>query len=87
MATFRTKARAAESIRELADAGYKAFTGEVALRDGARAIGVFLGPYSERAAAADELERAQLTPGYGVGRVVEIGFTTPANAADQVREP
>jgi type II secretory pathway predicted ATPase ExeA len=72
MATFRTKARAAESIRELTDAGYKAFTTEIGLRDGARAIGVFLGPYTERAAAAQELERAQLTPGYGVGRVVEI---------------
>ena len=72
MATFRTKARAAEAIRELGAAGYSAFSTEVALRDGARAYTVSLGPYTEREAAADDLQRAQRTPGYGSGRVVEI---------------
>lgn len=76
MATFRSKARAAESIRELGAAGYSAFSAEIGLRDGERAFGVFLGPYTERAAAALDLERAQLTPGYGIGRVVQIGLTT-----------
>jgi type II secretory pathway predicted ATPase ExeA len=72
MATFRTKARAVEAIRELGDAGYNAFSAEVELRDGARAFTVSLGPYSDRAAATEDLERAQRTPGYASGRVVEI---------------
>jgi cell division septation protein DedD len=72
MATFRTKARAIEAIRELGAAGYSAFSAEVELRDGARAFTVSLGPYTERAAAAEDLERAQRTPGYASGRVVEI---------------
>jgi general secretion pathway protein A len=72
MATFRTKARAIESIRELGAAGYSAFSAEVGLRDGARAFTVSLGPYAERAAAAEDLERAQRTPGYGTGRIVQI---------------
>ena len=76
MATFRSKARATESIRELGAAGYSAFSAEIGLRDGERAFGVFLGPYAERTAAALDLERAQLTPGYGIGRVVQIGVTT-----------
>jgi type II secretory pathway predicted ATPase ExeA/cell division septation protein DedD len=76
MATFRSKARATESIRELGAAGYSAFSAEIGLRDGERAFGVFLGPYTERTAAALDLERAQLTPGYGIGRVVQIGLTT-----------
>jgi type II secretory pathway predicted ATPase ExeA len=72
MATFRTKARAIEAIRELGAAGYSAFSAEVGLRDGARAFTVSLGPYAERAAAAEDLERAQRTPGYGTGRIVQI---------------
>ena len=72
MATFRTKARAMEAIRELGAAGYSAFSAEVELRDGARAFTVCLGPYTDREAAAQDLERAQRTPGYGSGRVVEI---------------
>ena len=72
MATFRTKARAIEAIRELGAAGYSAFSAEVGLRDGARAFTVSLGPYAERAAAAEDLERAQRTPGYGAGRIVQI---------------
>jgi cell division septation protein DedD len=74
MATFRSQARATESIRELGAAGYTAFSAEIGLRDGERAFGVFLGPYTERAAAAADLERAQLTPGYGIGRVVQISL-------------
>ena len=72
MATFRTKGRAIEAIRELGAAGYSAFSAEVGLRDGARAFTVSLGPYAERAAAAEDLERAQRTPGYGTGRIVQI---------------
>jgi cell division septation protein DedD len=72
MATFRTKARAIEAIRELGAAGYTAFSAEVELRDGVRAFTVSLGPYGERAAAAEDLQRAQRTPGYGMGRVVEL---------------
>jgi cell division septation protein DedD len=74
MATFRSQARATESIRELGAAGYTAFSAEIGLRDGERAFGVFLGPYTERAAASADLERAQLTPGYGIGRVVQISL-------------
>jgi type II secretory pathway predicted ATPase ExeA/cell division septation protein DedD len=73
MATFRSKARATESIRELGAAGYSAFSAEIGLRDGERAFGVFLGPYADRTAAELDLERAQMTPGYGIGRVVQIG--------------
>ena len=73
MATFRTEARATESVRELGAAGYDAFTAEVSLRDGGRAFAVFLGPYTDRPAADEDLERAQLLPGYSTGRVVQMG--------------
>ena len=72
MATFRTRARAIEAIRELGAAGYNAFSAEVELRDGARAFTVSLGPYTDRAAAAEDLERARQTPGYASGRIIEI---------------
>lgn len=72
MATFRTKARAIEAIRELGAAGYSAFSAEVGLRDGARAFTVSLGPYTEWGAAAQDLQRAQRTPGYTTGRIVQI---------------
>jgi type II secretory pathway predicted ATPase ExeA len=85
MATFRTKARATESVRELEAAGYEAFSDEVWLRDGARAFAVFLGPYSERTAADGDLERAQLTPGYGIGRVIQIDLTSSSNYLDTSR--
>jgi cell division septation protein DedD len=76
MATFRTGARATESVRELGAAGYDAFIAEVSLRDGGRAFAVFLGPYTDRTAAGRNLERAQLLPGYGIGRIVQMGPTT-----------
>jgi type II secretory pathway predicted ATPase ExeA/cell division protein FtsN len=85
MATFRSKARATESIGELQAAGYTAFSTEVALRDGERAFGVFLGPYADRTAAATDLERAQLTPGYGIGRVVQISLATGRDNPDLAR--
>jgi type II secretory pathway predicted ATPase ExeA len=74
MATFRSEARATESVRELGAAGYQAFSAGVSLRDGGRGFAVFLGPYAERTAADVVLERAELIPGYDVGRVVQLGL-------------
>ena len=73
MATFQSSARAAESAEQFQAAGHTAVSVEVPLRDGKRAFAVFLGPYTERAQAERELQRAQSTPGYGSGRVVEVG--------------
>jgi general secretion pathway protein A len=85
MATFRTRARAAESVRELGAAGFDAFGTEVSLQDGGRAFAVFLGPYSDRTAADADLERAQLLPGYGTGWVVQIGLTASGDNWDPSR--
>ena len=57
---------------KLEAAGFTAFSAVIELRDGEPAFGVFLGPYTERPDAVRDRERAQLTPGYGTGRVVQI---------------
>jgi cell division septation protein DedD len=73
MATFQDAARAEQSLQELRAAGYHAYSIEVSLRDGARAIAVFLGPYAELAPAEQDLERARQIPGYDSGLIVQIG--------------
>jgi len=73
MATFLSAARAEQSLQEFRDAGYRAYSIEVSLRDGARAIAVLLGPYAERAPAERDLERARQIPGHDSGRIVQIG--------------
>ena len=90
MATFQSSVRAAESAEEFQAAGHTAVSVEVPLKDGKRGFAVFLGPYTERAQAERALERAQATPGYGTGRVVEVGGAAfadgqeaPANASSR----
>lgn len=73
LATFQGEPRAGDSVRELQAAGYDAFDVEVPLRSGGRVYAVFLGPYSDRPAAAREYERALQIPGYTAGRIVEMG--------------
>jgi type II secretory pathway predicted ATPase ExeA/cell division septation protein DedD len=72
MATFQSPVRAARALQELRDAGYHAYTIEVSLRDGGRAIAVLVGPYADLAPAQRDLARAQQIPGYGGGRIVQV---------------
>jgi cell division septation protein DedD len=72
MATFQTPVRAARALQELRDAGYRAYTVEVSLRDGERAIAVLVGPYAELAPAERDLAGARQIPGYGGGRIVQV---------------
>ena len=78
MATFQSAARAAQALKAFHDAGYRAVSREVSLRDGGRALAVFLGPYAERASAERDLDRARQIPGYGSGRVVQMA-AAPSN--------
>jgi type II secretory pathway predicted ATPase ExeA len=73
MATFQSPARTAQAVQEFRDAGYHAYSVEVSLRDGNRALAVFLGPYTELGSAERDLARARQIPGYGSGVVVQIG--------------
>jgi general secretion pathway protein A len=73
MATFQSPARTAQALQEFRDAGYHAYSVNVSLRDGNRALAVFLGPYTELASAERDLGRARQIPSYGSGLVVQIG--------------
>jgi type II secretory pathway predicted ATPase ExeA/cell division septation protein DedD len=73
MATFQSPTRVAQALQEFRDAGYSAYSIEVRLRDGTRALAVFLGPYAELASAERDLERARQIRGYGNGLVVQLG--------------
>jgi cell division septation protein DedD len=75
MATFQNPARAARSLQEFRAAGYHAYTVEVSLRDGERAIAVLVGPYAELGPAERDLAGARQIPGYGGGRIVQVGPT------------
>ncbi len=77
MATFQGPARAAQALQEFRDAGYHAYSTEVSLRDGERAVAVFLGPYAELAPAERDLDRARQMPGYGSGRLVQLDSSVP----------
>ena len=77
MATFQSPARTAQALQEFRDAGYHAYSVEVSLRDGNRALAVFLGPYAERASAERDRDRSRQIPGYGSGLVVQIGPSLP----------
>ena len=74
MATFQSAARATQSLQEVRDAGYSAYSVEVSLRDGERSYAVFLGPYFglARAQAQRDLEHAQQLSGYDGGRLVQV---------------
>jgi type II secretory pathway predicted ATPase ExeA/cell division septation protein DedD len=72
MATFQSPTRVAQALQEFRDAGYRAYSIEVPLRDGTRALAVFLGPYAELASAERDLDRARQIPGYSSGRVVQL---------------
>ena len=71
IATFRTAARAEEAVKVFQEAGFRARSSEVQLRDGNTAFSVQLGPYADRRAAQSDIERAQAIPGYGPGVIVE----------------
>ena len=76
MGTFRNAARATQALQEFHDAGYHAYSAEVAQRDGGSALAVFLGPYAELPPAEKDLERAQQIPGYSDGHIVQFGVST-----------
>ena len=82
MATFQTSGRAAQAVREFQDAGYLAYSAERVRGDGVHVHSVFLGPYSERAIAERDRERAGQVPGYGTGLIVPIA---PAESAQKTQ--
>ena len=71
MATFQSSARTQQAIQELRDAGYPAYSVELAPHEGERMLAVLLGPYAELASAERDLDGARQLPGYGTARVVE----------------
>jgi cell division septation protein DedD len=72
MATFQTVVGAARAIQELQEAGYRAYSADVTLNDGRPAVGVFLGPYAQRAPAERDVERVREIPGYDSAHIVPI---------------
>jgi general secretion pathway protein A len=71
MATFQSSARARQAIQELRDAGFQAYSVELAPQDGERMLTVLLGPYTELATAERDLDAARQLPGYNTARLVE----------------
>jgi cell division septation protein DedD len=71
-ATFFTDERTEKSLQELRDAGLKAFSVEVALRDGRTGKAIYVGPYTDRATAEADLARARALPGYEEARIVPM---------------
>jgi type II secretory pathway predicted ATPase ExeA/cell division septation protein DedD len=71
IATFRTASRAEEAVKVFQEAGFRARSSEVLLRDGNTAFSVQLGPYADRDAAETDIKRAGAVPGYGPGVIVE----------------
>jgi type II secretory pathway predicted ATPase ExeA/cell division septation protein DedD len=72
MATFEGNERTEKSLEELRTAGFKAFRVEVSLHDGGAAQVVYVGPYTDRAEAERDLERARDLPGYDGARLVTL---------------
>jgi len=72
MATFQNTENTARAVQELQDAGYRAYSAGVTLPSGRPAVGVFLGPYAERAEAEQDLQRANQLPGYAGGHLVRV---------------
>jgi MSHA biogenesis protein MshM len=75
MGTFQIAENAAHSVEEFQKAGYRAYSARVTLPSGKTAIGVFLGPYTERAEAERDLRRAASNPEYAGGHLVRVGRT------------
>jgi MSHA biogenesis protein MshM len=73
MGTFQNPENAARTVEEFQNAGYRAYSARVALPSGRTAIGVFLGPYAERAEAERDLQIAARNPEYAGGHVVRVG--------------
>jgi len=71
MATFQSSSRARQAIQELRDAGFQAYSVELAPQDGERMLTVLLGPYTELATAERDLDAARQLPGYNTARLVE----------------
>ena len=75
MGTFQVPENANRKVEELRNAGYRAYSSRVTLPSGRAAVGVFLGPYTERAEAERDLRRANRNPEYADGHLVRVGRT------------
>ena len=75
MATFQNPENAARAVEEFQNAGYRAYSARVMLPSGRTAIGVFLGPYAERAEAERDLQIAARNPEYAGAHLVRVGRT------------
>jgi cell division septation protein DedD len=72
LGTFQIAENATRAVQGLQNAGYRAYSGRVTLPSGRSAVGVFLGPYAERAEAERDLQRAARIPDYGDGQVIRV---------------
>jgi general secretion pathway protein A len=72
LGTFQIAENATRAVQGLQNAGYRAYSGRVTLPSGRSAVGVFLGPYAERAEAERDRERAARIPDYGSGQVIRV---------------
>ena len=75
MGTFQVPENAAHTVEEFQNAGYRAYSARVKLPSGRTAIGVFLGPYTERAEAERDLRSTARNPEYAGGHLVRVGPT------------
>jgi type II secretory pathway predicted ATPase ExeA/cell division septation protein DedD len=75
MGTFQVPENAARTVEDLRSAGYRAYTVPLRLPSGKSAVGVFLGPYVDRAEAERDLRRTSRNPEYAGGHLVRIART------------
>ena len=75
MGTFQVPENAAHRVEEFQNAGYRAYSARVMLPSGRTAIGVFLGPYTERAEAERDLRSVARNPEYAGGYLVRVDRT------------
>ncbi len=73
MGTFQVPENATRMLEELRSAGFRAYIAPVPLPSGKTAVGVFLGPYVDRAEAERDLRRASRNPDYADGHLVRTG--------------
>jgi cell division septation protein DedD len=70
--TFHVPENAARTVEVLRRDGYPAYSTRVTLPSGKSAVGVFLGPYTDRAEAERDLRRVRRDPEYADAHVSRI---------------
>ena len=70
--TFQVANNATQAVKQLQNAGYPTYSTPVTLGSGRASVGVFIGPYGERAEAESELQRVKGANEYASARVVRV---------------